>query len=190
MLYIDDHIDELDLSAALPLLSEQRREQVLRYRYEQGRRLSAAAYLLLCKGLRTEYGISEPPVFCYGEHGKPSIMGHPDIFFSLSHCRQAALCALSDRPVGADVESVREYRASLVSYTMNDDETAAILHAPRPEVAFTRLWTMKEARLKLTGEGITNHLQDTLSDSHSFRFTTVERLERDYIYTVCEPLTD
>ena len=52
-------------------------------------------------------------------------------------------------------------------------------------MAFIRLWTMKEACLKLTGEGITNDLKSAL-DGGSWQFTTVERLDKNYIYTLCE----
>ena len=117
-------------------------------------------------------------------------MGHPDIHFNLSHCREAVACVVSRWPVGIDVESVSRYKEALVNYTMNDYEQAQIAAAERPDAAFTRLWTMKEARMKLTGEGITNNLKTVLDDSCNWRFTTVERLEQNYIYTLCEPLTE
>ena len=44
MIYINDRLFDFDLDAALEQLSEQRREQALRYRYELGRRTCAAAY--------------------------------------------------------------------------------------------------------------------------------------------------
>ena len=136
MLYLNDDIAHFDFEAALPLLSEQRREQALKFKHEQGRKTCAAAYLLLCEGLRKEYGITEKPVFEYGEHGKPSIIGHPDIHFNFSHCREAAVCVISDRPVGVDIESIREYKESLVRYTMNEDEIAQITQSLHPEEAF------------------------------------------------------
>lgn len=184
MLYLNDHIWDFDLDEALQQLSQQRREQALRFRHELGRRTCAAAYLLLCEGLQREYGIEEKPLFEYGEHGKPSIVGHPAIHFNLSHCREAAVCVLSDRPIGVDVESVREYKDTLVRYTMNDEEMERIQNAARPDVAFTRFWTMKEAVLKLTGEGIRNNLKDVLKDSSS-EFTTVVSPDERYVYTVC-----
>ena len=88
----------------------------MKFKHEQGRKTCAAAYLLLCEGLRKEYGITEKPVFEYGEHGKPSIVGHPEICFNISHCREAVLCALSDKPIGVDIESIREYKDTLVHY--------------------------------------------------------------------------
>ena len=189
MIYIDDHINDFDLDAALQQLSEQRRQQALRFRYELGQRSCALAYLLLKRALREEYGITENPVFEYGEHGKPTIADHPEIFFNLSHCREAVACAVSDKPVGIDVESVRSFKESLVRYTMNDEEVEQIMTAPRPEVAFIRLWTMKEARLKLTGEGINDNLKTVLNETDIKKYTTVECLERGYIYTVCESFT-
>ena len=71
---------------------------------------------------------------------------------------------------------------------MNEEEQAVIKAAPQPDVAFIRRWTMKEARLKLTGEGISDNLKNVLDDTSQLKFTTVEQLDRNYIYTVCEPL--
>lgn len=185
MIYIDEHINDFDLESALLELSDQRREQALRFKYEQGRRTCVLAYLLLKRALREEYGITENPIFEYGEHGKPSIVGQPEIFFNLSHCREAVACAVSDRPIGIDVESVRQFKESLVRYTMNEREVAQIMEAERPDVAFIRLWTMKEARLKLTGEGISNDLKTVLDETDKKQYTTVECLQQGYIYTVC-----
>ena len=193
MIYLNDHLFDFDLDAALLELSEQRRQLALRYRHELGRRTCAAAYLLLCEGLRKEYGITEKPVFEFGEHGKPSIIGRPDLHFSLSHCREAAICVLSDRPVGIDIESVGRYNDRLVRYTMNDEEMAQILASNRPDIAFTRLWTQKEAVLKCTGEGIGNDLKNVLkkfreSSPTTHRpspITTVESPDERYVYSVC-----
>lgn len=187
MVYLNDDIAHFDWQAALPLLSEQRREQCLKFRHEQGRKTCAAAYLLLCKGLREEYGITEPPVFEYGEHGKPMIAGSPHIHFNLSHCREAAICVVSNQPVGVDVESVREYKESLVHYTMNDEEVSQIMQAVRPDVEFTKLWTKKEAVLKLSGEGIHNDMKSVLTTC-PHQIETIVNEEKNYVYSlVYEP---
>ena len=182
MVYLNDDIAQLDWQAALPLLSEQRRQQVLRFKYELGRKTCAGAYLLLCEALRKEYYITERPVFEYGEHGKPFIKGHPEIYFNISHCREAVACVTSSRPVGIDVESIRSYRESLVNYTMNEKEVEQIKHAERPDVEFIRLWTRKEAVLKLTGEGLTNDLKSVLTGSEQIE-TTVN-MEKNYVWSV------
>ena len=182
---VREDIWNFNLKAVLDDISEQRREQALKFKYEQGQRLCVLAYLLLKQALREGYGITENPVFEYNEHGKPSIVGHPELFFNLSHCKEAAICVVSDQPVGVDVEGIREYKESLVNYTMNDEEIAQIKSAENPAAAFIRLWTMKEATTKLIGTGISNDMK-TVLDPTKYKYTTVDR--QRYIYTVCENL--
>ena len=182
---VREDIWNFNLKAVLDDISEQRREQALKFKYEQGQRLCVLAYLLLKQALREGYGITENPVFEYNEHGKPSIVGHPELFFNLSHCKEAAICVVSDQPVGVDVEGIREYKESLVNYTMNDEEIAQIKSAENPAAAFIRLWTMKEATTKLIGTGISNDMK-TVLDPTKYKYTTVDR--QRYIYTICENL--
>jgi len=179
---VSEDIWSFDLPSALAEISPQRREQALKFKFEQGQRLCVLAYMLLKQALREEYGITQNPVFEYGEHGKPFIVGHPEICFNLSHCKEAAICVVSDRPVGVDVESIREFSDSLVHYTMNDSEIREIASAEHPAAAFIRLWTMKEATLKLLGTGISNDIKHAIDSTK--KYTTVER--QRYIYTVCE----
>ena len=185
MLYLNYHIWDFNLDESLALLSQQRREQALKFRHEQGQRTCVAAYLLLCEGLRKEYGIMEKPVFEYGEHGKPFIVGHPEIHFNLSHCREAAVCMLSKRPVGVDVESVRSFKEELVRYTMNDREVRQIMLSERPDIEFIRLWTMKEAVLKLSGHGIMDNMKDVLENLSS-ELTTVVSPDERFVYSICQ----
>ena len=179
---VSEGIWEFDLEAALKEISAQRREQALKFRHELGQRLCVLAYQLLKQALREAYGLTGNPIFEYGEHGKPAIVGHPEIFFNLSHCKEAAVCVVSDRPVGIDVECVREYKENLVRYTMNDAEIRQIESSENPAATFIHFWTMKEATLKLIGTGISNDLKTVISDK--YKYTTVNR--QRYIYTVCE----
>ena len=182
MVYWNNDLANFDWEAALPLLSEQRRQQVLKYKYELGRKTCAAAYLLLCEGLRKEYGITDLPVFGYGEHGKPFLEGWPDSHFNISHCRETVVCAIARRPVGIDVESIHSFRESLVAYTMNEKEVEQIKRAERPDVEFIRLWTMKEAVLKLTGEGISRDLKTVLTGKE--KIETSVNIEKNYISSI------
>jgi len=179
---VSEDIWEFDLEAALKDISAQRREQALKFKHEQGQRLCVLAYQLLKEGLQQEYGITDNPVFEYNEHGKPSIMGHPEIHFNLSHCKEAVVCVVSDQPIGVDVESLREYKDRLGEYTMNEEELHQIKTASHPDSEFIRLWTMKEATTKLIGTGISNDMK-TVIDRQKYNYTTVER--QQYIYTIC-----
>ena len=68
---------------------------------------------------------------------------------------------------------------------MNDEEIAQILASARPDLAFTRLWTQKEALVKCTGEGIGNDLKNVLKKSSS-ELTTVVGPDENYVYSVCQ----
>ena len=183
-IYLSQDIWDFDLDVALGEISEQRREQALKFKHELGKRLCVLAYQLLKRGLAEVYGIRENPVFEYNEHGKPMIVGHPEIFFNLSHCKEAAICVVSDQPVGVDVESVRSFNESLVRYAMNEAEVEEIESAEDQAVAFIRLWTMKESALKLIGTGISNELKQVLQQEN-LQFQTFVDTQRRFVYSIC-----
>lgn len=163
VLYMDDYTAR-DIESLVEQLPAWRREQALRYRHEAGRRQCVLAYEALRQGLRERYGIAEDPGFDYNSYGKPSLHRLPHIHFSLSHCREAVGCLLSDSECGLDLEARRPVRESLVRYTMNEVEASLIASAEEPETAFLRLWTRKEAVLKLRGTGIQGDIKDVLAE--------------------------
>lgn len=184
MIYINDRLYDFDLETALASISAQRREQALRFKHEQGRRECVAAYLLLKEGLQKEYGIVDNPIFEYEEGGKPRIINHPDIYFNISHCREAAICVIDNVPIGVDIERIRPFKESLARHVLSDEEFQFVVSSPTPEMEFTKLWTQKEAVLKLTGEGIRSDLKDVLS-RHAAEVTLDTNICDRYIYTVC-----
>ena len=192
MIYLNEDIDALDVEATLAVVSEQRRQKALRYRQLCDQQQSLAVYMLLCEALRTEYGITELPEFSYSPHGKPFLANHPDIHFNLSHCHRAALCVVDHVPVGCDIEAVPEnLDMGLCHYCFCKEETDSILSSPNPTIAFTELWTKKEAFLKLTGEGLTDHLPSVLSSSlaQNIFFNTHISSDHSYVYTICKHYT-
>ena len=184
MIYLNDHTELLDIDDALAKVSQQRREQALKFAHESGRRLSLAVYLLLMEGLEKEYGIIEPPVFEYLEGGKPVIKGHHEIHFNFSHSGNVALCVIDNQPVGADIEMPRKITPSLISYTMNEEEQSIIASASDQIMTFLSFWTKKEAVLKLTGEGIRSDLKTVLTKPDLYHIETIE-MEK-YVYSIAK----
>ena len=182
-----------ELERAIVSLPEWRREKTLRFRYEQGRKECAFAYLLLCQALKEVYGITEQPSFSIGEHGKPELLFHSQcsmlnsqLFFNLSHCKHAIACVVSDHPVGIDVESIGRYNESLARHVLNDQEFALVQQASDPQLAFIRYWTQKEAIVKLTGRGIDDDLKNLLLKYKEVVLHTEEHPERGYVLTVAQ----
>lgn len=183
MIYINDNLQALDLDAALSEISEQRREKALHFKHEQGRRECVAAYLLLKRALLEEYGIKENPILAEHNGGKPYIVGREDIHFNISHCREAVVCIVSNAEVGIDVERIRPYNDNLARYVLNDEEYASVIGSDNPALEFTKFWTMKEALLKLTGEGIRDDLKQSLTNVKAHLETHVN-IEKGFVYTI------
>lgn len=103
---------------------------------------SAAAYALLEYAVGKSYGIPMPAVRKQSG-GKPYFPDRPDIHFSLSHAKTHVLCAVSDFPVGVDIETVRHVRQGVAERVCVPDELCAF--------DFFELWVLKESFLKLSG---------------------------------------
>ena len=90
--------------------------------------------------------------------GKPEAAG---VHFNVTHSGEIILLALcDDRPVGVDVERRREVVRvrALIDRWLTDDERAELQVLRRRGLgdsdAFLRVWSLKEARLKALGVGI------------------------------------
>lgn len=137
-----------------PLLPAGRREKAARFRDGAARRLSLGAGLLLALALKAE-GL---PVSDTRETalGKPWLPAQPDFHFSLSHSGEMALCAVSERELGCDIERLRRYDPAIARRFFHPEERAWLFSLPEAEQpdAFLRLWTLKESYLKATGQGL------------------------------------
>ena len=138
----------------LPLVSEQRREQALQYKHAFGQYACLKSYLLLQDLLREHYGIEGDLLFTYNEYGKPMLKEVSNIYFSISHCKEAIAVAVADRPVGIDVETLRMPSEALAEKVMDKGEKLRFDISDTPEDFFTAIWTAKEAVMKCRGTGI------------------------------------
>ena len=93
--------------------------------------------------------------------------------------------AVSDLPIGIDIEGLRRVDEALVRKTMNLEEQAQIAMSQNSEVEFIRLWTRKEAYVKMLGTGIISDMHGILSDVSSVQWHEIADLDRGYICTIC-----
>ena len=196
---IDDDMSRCtaeEVARLLPLVPVQRREQALRYKTMFGQYCCLRSWEMLDELLRQTSRESLGNVsftsrnFSYNENGKPYLDGGP--FFSISHCKEAIAVAVSDEPVGIDIESIRHADDSLIERVMNENERSLIRAKSQGTEAdrmFTRLWTQKEAIVKAQGTGILSfeQLQGLLDEWAKGRMGEgkVESIEKEkYIYSI------
>ena len=135
-----------------------RRKKLDRIKVKRERCLSLGGWLLLRKALR-ERGLA--PALAYGEHGKPFLKDCPGLHFNISHSGDYVICALSDAPVGCDIEKLQPVRERVAARFFSPEENAALAAAADEaarEMLFFRFWTLKESFLKAVGCGITEPL--------------------------------
>ena len=171
---------DAEVQRMIPLVSEQRREQALQYKHTFGQFCCLKSWLML-KELMDE-GMSEVmDKWEYNEYGKPSFHLSPftsHLYFSISHCKEGIAVVIDDQPIGVDIESIRHADDELIRRTMNEEEQRMIQN----DQDFTRLWTQKEAVVKMQGTGIESfeQLQNILSECRSIQTFEKEK----YIYSI------
>lgn len=96
---------------------------------------------------------------CDGAHGRPRVLAPSGVYVSLSRAGDTAVVAVSlAGSIGVDIESVSAVgRAGFDDVAFNSLERTALAAVPLAERdrARARLWTTKEALLKLSGDGLT-----------------------------------
>ena len=89
----------------------------------------------------------------YNSQGKPYFLLFREIFFNISHSSNYVACVIGDRPVGIDIEKAREGRQNLAKRFFDISEAEWIKECDSDE-RFFRIWTLKEAYGKATGQGV------------------------------------
>lgn len=137
-------------------LSENRKGKIRSMKFLSGKRQSLGAGLLLDFGLR-RFGMEERSArLVYRVNGKPCLADREDLYFNLSHSGNLVMAAFARVEVGCDVEQIKtaDFRVARRFFAL---EEQAFLEGCVSEMekndAFFRLWTLKEAFMKATGEG-------------------------------------
>jgi len=142
--------------------------------------------LLLARLCREETG-EEMPEICIAEGGKPYFKDSR-YYFSISHTKRHAFCVLAEHPIGIDAEEKdRQIKPRLADKILSESEKRRYAAAPDRHDALLRLWVLKEAAVKLTGEGLRGYPNHTAFDPKDPRITEIDGcyvavLEEDYAF--------
>ncbi|MDE6730400.1 MAG: 4'-phosphopantetheinyl transferase superfamily protein, partial [Oscillospiraceae bacterium] len=104
--------------------------------------------------------IQEKLCLAYHPGGKPFFKNYPELYFNLSHCDGLAVCLVSSRECGVDVEMRRAVRPGILRKIFTSEEQELVLRSDNPDLEFTRIWTLKEAYVKAIGKGIAFPMQE------------------------------
>jgi len=92
---------------------------------------------------------------CKNEFGKPYLRSSPNLYFNISHTKGAIVCAVSDEPVGVDIERIKNFNKRIPELFFTHEEQNYIFADKNEQnKRFVEVWIMKEAYLKWRGKGI------------------------------------
>ena len=135
------------LTDGLALLTPKRRGEAEAFVEEKDCRLHCVAGLLL----RSVLGVVQDSDLVYGEYGKPEL-ANGTVRFSLSHAGCYAALAVSEQPVGVDIEPIAKPQV-LPRKMLTGEEMRWLEEHPSAE-DFCLLWTRLESALKAEGCGL------------------------------------
>lgn len=139
------------------MLPQERKDLVDRAKREEVRRKRLYTGAFLQYVLSKETGVPvEQLHYQYNQWGKPELDGGR-IHFNLSHSGEYVVLAISDAPVGVDVEHKTKGYEALAKRCFCPGECEDVLSLVTEEErqqSFLEYWTMKEAYIKCKGEGM------------------------------------
>lgn len=159
--------DEL-LARALAVIPEERANRARQYKKTDDRKRSVIAYLLLVYGLKQESGCLTLPRFATEPTGKPVLTESP-FHFSFSHSGALVGCALSETPIGLDIEKTHPFKPALLRRVCTEEERAAV----KSDEDFCALWTKKESAAKLLGTGLATGMRNILRQHSEIKTHTI-----------------
>ena len=138
--------------------------------HEVGRKLLAQLY-------REQTGTEHPPIL-KETRGKPYFQDS-SLHFSISHTKKHAFCVLAPFRVGIDAEEKdRKVDLRFVQKVLSPAEYDRFEKAADKNAAFLRMWVLKEAAVKLTGEGLRGYPNGTDFDPQD---TSISEIDGCYV---------
>lgn len=145
--------------------------------------------------LKRDYQMEPCPEIVRDEMGKPYLKNNA-IFFNVSHSGEYLAIAVSDGPVGIDIQKGRNIREGMYRRVVRQEEQALIGRERQRD--FLRLWTLKESFVKAEGKGLRIPMKEYFFVKEKDRyfvnyhgqkalwtFNIEEELLKDYFISVC-----
>ena len=187
--------DKSELDEWFEEMSEEKKNAVLKLQKAETANQRIVADAVVRKALSEISGIkTDEIIFSANEFGKP-YSKNADVQFSVSHSGDAVICAVSDNPVGIDIEKIREVRFGIAQRFATAQELEYIGENTE---RFFEIWTLKEAYFKCIGTGL-----DSLVKNISFKINgdKIECSEKGYKFefiktaegyccSICEKISD
>ena len=172
---VNSPIDENIFQYLLKFVQTEKQERILKQKIKQNADNMLIGEILAKVAIKKTFGIDiAKQNFTYTEHRKPYLSDFPNVHFNISHSGEYVACCVSDKPVGTDIQKIGEYNSDVAKRVCNEKELVQIENSIDKESEFTKLWTQKEAVLKMYGTGIADGDIKNCLNNHNVQSERVE----------------
>lgn len=194
-----DCFDEKLLTEFGDIISEERREKLLKFRNKADSVRSFIGEILVRYAHESEYGELEC-TFNRNEYGKLFIENNKKFQFNISHSGKWVICGTCSEEIGVDVEEVRDIELPIFKYILNQNEIDNMnkLNIQEQKKLFFKTWTIKESYIKAVGKGLSiamDSIEIISQDNELFIFNKetsckykiiLLELDEKYKFSVCK----
>lgn len=152
-LFVEEEKHNYILNKYVEIFGQDFSKKVLKYRKWQDAQLSLLGRVLLKYGLSKYYDINDFKIDI-SENGKP-FLRDLQIYFNISHSKNLVVCAISEFPIGIDIE-FSNYDINYLEFCeqMTKNELLRIQESENHVESFFNYWTEKESLIKANGMGL------------------------------------
>ncbi len=168
-------------------VSEERRNRIVRYKFDKDKILSLFASLFVRYDILSCTSLNNSEItFSNGKYGKPHLncSDYP-IHFSVSHTNGCIAYARHNKKCGIDVENIHPVHIEVAERFFSEDETEHIKNSSDPDSDFTRIWTQKEAYIKMLGTGLNTSLDSFSVMSEHIADSILTFNKQNYFISLC-----
>lgn len=180
-LYFDKitEYSQADYTKMYSLLECAIRQKIDAKKQNADKQRSLIGYTLLYRGFSELYNKTDVKI-TFNQHGKPLC---DFCFFSISHSDECVVCALSDMPIGIDIQKIPDVIEREKYKFFNPKENFYVNQNGKfTSEKYIEIFTKKEAAVKMLGLSLSQSWEiDTFSSE--YRFKTDFR--DDYVITIC-----
>lgn len=158
--YINEDLSSEKFKKLLKHLDTDRRQSIHKYRFEDDKKKSLIAGLLVKSMISERFLISKEKIsFSKNCFGKPYITDLPEAYFNVSHSGNYVCCSVSDTEVGIDIEKIdKKINIDIFRNFFSQEEWLQLEKAQNKRQVFYSLWTLKESYIKKIGYGLSKDL--------------------------------
>lgn len=151
---------------------------------KQDKKLSLYSELIVRNHICHKHKMKNSAIkFDTNHYGKPLLKNYKNFHFNISHTHNAIAVAITDSPVGIDLEKVKEVDLKIAKRFFTEREIDYIICGDNLAKRFFEVWTKKEAYIKYVGKGLSIPLKSFSVLDIAEKIVTTEK--DGYIISVC-----